>query len=369
MLKIIIIDDMIHSVTLLKRYIEEIDGVEVAATYIDGTKALSELKALKPDIIFLDIEMPNANGIDLAKQIAELLDTCEIVFVTAYDRYALDAFGVQASDYVLKPVNPVRLQKTIDNIVKRRARKPLAVPHDSAFSAKFMGDFALYGGNGEMMKWRTKKVKELCAYLLHYHKPVHRTQIIDDLWPQTVLNKAYNALHTSVYQLRKELERQGLPNALIYADERYLLSLDVVSDVMRIERMEDSVNVDNVHVYLELNPYEYLEREDYLWSFDKRVQMRNNFVRVLEKVYDLARTTGELTSLSCKLCLEMLLKRDPYNERYVKRLMDYYMRLDQPGQAVQSYERFRDALWKELQEKPRFTIEMFMSEYNQDSKF
>jgi DNA-binding LytR/AlgR family response regulator len=92
-------------------------ALRIVATVGDGASAVREALALRPDVLFLDIRMPGLDGLEAAAAVAE--DWPEgmalpaLVFVTAYDRHAVDAFEAQAVDYVLKPVQPARLQKTV----------------------------------------------------------------------------------------------------------------------------------------------------------------------------------------------------------------------------------------------------------------
>lgn len=97
--------------------------LQVVATVGDGASAVAQALALQPDVLFFDIQMPGMNGLDAA---AELLDTWPLeagskpfpalVFVTAYDQYAVAAFEAQAMDYLLKPVQPARLLKTVQKV-------------------------------------------------------------------------------------------------------------------------------------------------------------------------------------------------------------------------------------------------------------
>ena len=97
--------------------------LQVVATAGDGASAVAQALALQPDVLFFDIQMPGMNGLDAA---AELLDTWPLeagskpfpalVFVTAYDQYAVAAFEAQAMDYLLKPVQPARLLKTVQKV-------------------------------------------------------------------------------------------------------------------------------------------------------------------------------------------------------------------------------------------------------------
>ncbi len=95
--------------------------LQIVATVGDGASAVREALRLRPDVLFMDIRMPGMNGLDAA---AELLEACDeaaapfpvLVFVTAYDQYAVQAFETQAVDYVLKPVQPARLQKSVHKL-------------------------------------------------------------------------------------------------------------------------------------------------------------------------------------------------------------------------------------------------------------
>lgn len=99
----------------------------IAATCPNGLSAVERTLALRPDILFLDIKMPGKTGLEAAEELAELWDGNrpfpQIVFVTAYDEYAVDAFDREAADYVLKPVTDARLARTVERLKSRLAAK------------------------------------------------------------------------------------------------------------------------------------------------------------------------------------------------------------------------------------------------------
>ncbi|PTE01667.1 LytR/AlgR family response regulator transcription factor [Pandoraea apista] len=95
----------------------------------DGTSAIAAIAQAQPDVVFLDISMPGATGLEVARACARLVRPPQIVFVTAFDRFALDAFDAAAVDYLLKPVEPDRLARTV-----ARVRERLAAPDDGALS-------------------------------------------------------------------------------------------------------------------------------------------------------------------------------------------------------------------------------------------
>lgn len=99
-------------------------ALKVVATVGDGASAVRQALALMPDVLFFDIRMPGMSGLDAATELAEQWPTSgtgakpfpQLVFVTAYDQYAVQAFEAQAMDYLLKPVQAARLQKTIEKL-------------------------------------------------------------------------------------------------------------------------------------------------------------------------------------------------------------------------------------------------------------
>lgn len=116
-IKILIADDEPFLREALKRELQSSwPQADLIAEAKNGVEALEMIQKLKPDIAFLDIKMPGLTGIEVA---AEIAATCHIVFITAYDKYAVEAFDKGAVDYVLKPVEPLRFKKTIERLTKK----------------------------------------------------------------------------------------------------------------------------------------------------------------------------------------------------------------------------------------------------------
>ncbi|MEO6706165.1 MAG: response regulator [Ginsengibacter sp.] len=110
MLKVILIDDERLARSELKRLLQEFPDVEIIGEAANANEAVEKIETLNPDLIFLDIQMPGKSGFDL---LTELEKTPHVIFVTAYDEYALKAFEVNALDYLMKPVEPRRLADAI----------------------------------------------------------------------------------------------------------------------------------------------------------------------------------------------------------------------------------------------------------------
>jgi DNA-binding LytR/AlgR family response regulator len=128
-MKAIIADDEpLLALSLRSALAEAWPELEIAAVLPNGLEAVQAAERLKPEVAFLDIRMPGMTGLEAAEEIVERMGEASpaIVFVTAYDAYALKAFEVAAVDYVLKPVAPARLAQTVARLKGRRTEPDLA---------------------------------------------------------------------------------------------------------------------------------------------------------------------------------------------------------------------------------------------------
>lgn len=123
MIRTLIVDDEAPAREELKYILGKFQGIEIIAEAFHGEQALELNEKLKPDLLFLDIQMPKLNGIDVARRILDSLHRPYIVFVTAYEQYAIEAFEVNAVDYILKPVSEERMEKGMGKIMMNLANE------------------------------------------------------------------------------------------------------------------------------------------------------------------------------------------------------------------------------------------------------
>jgi two-component system LytT family response regulator len=117
-LRTIIVDDEPLALKLLRTVLSEIADVEIVAECSNGKQAVEAATRLEPELIFLDIQMPGMNGFDVIKSLqTEIMPM--VVFVTAYDQYAVDAFDLHAVDYVLKPLDSERIARSVERAIDR----------------------------------------------------------------------------------------------------------------------------------------------------------------------------------------------------------------------------------------------------------
>jgi two-component system LytT family response regulator len=116
LIRTIIVEDEELARNLLKNYLKSFDYIELIAECQNGFEGVKNINELKPDLVFLDIQMPKITGFEML----ELLDhKPEIIFTTAYDQYALKAFEFNAADYLLKPFSRDRLVSALDKVIER----------------------------------------------------------------------------------------------------------------------------------------------------------------------------------------------------------------------------------------------------------
>ncbi|MBF7083158.1 response regulator [Desulfallas sp. Bu1-1] len=117
-LKALIVDDEYPARQELRYLLNNFDNIEIVGEAANAQEALALIKALDYQILFLDVSMPGMTGLELGAAIQELPKQPHVIFVTAYEDYAVQAFEVNAVDYLLKPVEPSRLKKAIDKVIK-----------------------------------------------------------------------------------------------------------------------------------------------------------------------------------------------------------------------------------------------------------
>jgi two-component system LytT family response regulator len=133
-IRILIIDDETPAREIIRHYLKEVDSIEIIGECADGFSGLKSITALKPDLVFLDIQMPRLTGIELVEVLNE---KPEIIFTTAYDQYALKAFELNAVDYLMKPFPKRRFLDSVNKAIEKiRSGKGNKVPADQLLIKK-----------------------------------------------------------------------------------------------------------------------------------------------------------------------------------------------------------------------------------------
>ena len=213
----IAVDDEILMLGALVAAIKASPDISEVLQFSDCDEALDFVKEKAVDVAFLDINMRGMGGLALAEKIISFCPECKIVFCTGYEEYAIPAFKLHASGYLMKPVSAKDIQVEIDNIKGiRQSQKPLTV--------KCFGTFEVYA-RGEKLTFKRSKTKELFAFLVDRNGAgVTVAEIGVALWENDVDQKNHNYIHQLFRDLRQSLEAVGVEG--IFERNNYFYSIN-----------------------------------------------------------------------------------------------------------------------------------------------
>lgn len=202
MLRAIIVDDEAPARSELRFLLDEVGQVDVVAEAASVREAIEKLKEHPCDVMFLDVNMPEATGLQLAEALQHLKFPPAVVFVTAYSEFALDAFKVNAIDYLVKPVETERLAQAIARVREQVAlhmqvRKPKRIPVEKGDKKVLL----------DIDKIRFVMIRDECAYL------------------QTDADRYFST--GSLVQLERRLDKHGF----MRVHRSYLVNLSLVDEV------------------------------------------------------------------------------------------------------------------------------------------
>ena len=213
----IAVDDEILMLGALVAAIKASPDISEVFQFSGCDEALDFVKENSVDVAFLDINMRGMGGLALAEKIIGICPDCKIVFCTGYEEYAIPAFKLHASGYLMKPVSIKDVQVEIDNIKGLRQReKPLTV--------KCFGNFEVYA-KGEKLTFKRSKTKELFAFLVDRNGAgVTVAEIGVALWENDEDQKNQNYIHQLFRDLRQSLEAIGMGE--VFERNNYFYSIN-----------------------------------------------------------------------------------------------------------------------------------------------
>ncbi|OCT16889.1 hypothetical protein A8709_00815 [Paenibacillus pectinilyticus] len=307
MIRVMLIDDEEDALDLLEILLEHIGDIKVVGRYMNPLQAIEALGNSTVDAVFLDNQMPGMKGTEAARKIRSMLPRMPIVFTTAYAEYAVEAFEIQSTDYLLKPFTIDRLQHTVTRIQQSLSESVIQARQSTSIipTVYCLGGFhiGLPGDENKVLTWKTKKEKELCAFLIHYAgKSVNTASIIEALWPGYDLNKAKTYLYTCLSYLRKSLAEHQIPIHIRKADQGFVAVLDGLTvDLNEFEQLLSSIWAEaemDEKAYDKMNQMytgEYLEACDFSWANARQLEIKATYVRALRKCCGYFQSQGNRT--------------------------------------------------------------------------
>jgi two-component system LytT family response regulator/two-component system response regulator LytT len=232
-LRTVLVDDEQLARDELGYLLGQVGGVEVIAQAGNGLEALSTIGRLQPDLVFLDVQMPGLTGFEVARKLLDDGPPSHIIFVTAYDQHAIEAFEVNAVDYLLKPVDPTRLETALDRVRKRMS-----------FDRSLLGDAAVTRGHKGISHDELERIVELVAerqsrrerlaikvgerFLLVQAEDVIFASMADD--SITVMTRQHAG--TSNYRTLDELQARLDPSVFWRVHRAHLVNINMIKEIV-----------------------------------------------------------------------------------------------------------------------------------------
>lgn len=282
MIKIAAVDDEMHVLERFERMILKIKEIELCGLFQTAEQLLFYMKEHPLDAVFLDIEMPGVNGLQLSEQILDLNENIDIIFVTAFNQYAVEAFELQAMDYILKPLTEERLGKTVSRLLKNER----TVRHSLKPFIQCFGDFEVFL-NGEALVFKNSKAKEILAFLVHKEGvAVNWEKIVDAVWPSYNYEKAHANFHATTYLLRKRLSEAGISQILENTPGNYRVVTDHMDcDLNELEELVkgNGMRRKEDYIFLErLYQRGYMEANGYAWAYPRAAELNEMCKRLMD---------------------------------------------------------------------------------------
>ena len=218
----IAVDDELLMLRALVKAVGSSPDITSVSGFSSCEEALDFVENNLVDVTFLDVNMRGMGGLGLAEKIKSYLPNCKIVFCTGYEEYAVKAFKLHASGYLLKPISIEDVQAEIDNI-KGMIKK------DNVVSVKCFGNFEVYV-NGETLDFKRTKTKELFAFLIDQKgSGLTAKQICACLFPNDEDDKKNSAyLRQLVLDLRRTLNMVGVDNVFRHKTPYYRVDINEI---------------------------------------------------------------------------------------------------------------------------------------------
>ncbi|WP_256757216.1 response regulator [Cohnella sp. WQ 127256] len=369
-MRAILVDDEGLALRDLERQLGKIGGIEVVATFQNANEALQQIAELKPDVVFLDIEMPEISGLEAADKLQQIDSSIDIVFVTAYAEYAIKAFDLAALDYVLKPINSVRLQRTIERLMHHKPNLFEQTSEPIVAMVHCFKKLHIDYGKSEPFSWRTARSQELFAYMIYKrNQSVRKDVLLELMWPNTDYKKAYTQLYTTIYQLRKSLEAAGITIRLSNSGSDYYL--DMGNNLYDVQEWENArqdlpeLSMDTVpdHVkWLHAYEGEYLSEHDYLWAENEKQRLRDVWYKHALAVSQACIDAGN-THEAIEI-YDTIEKKFPYLEEIYVLSMKLHVNSGYLHLANKKYEQLCSMLLEEYNIQPSQSITQWVKQLN-----
>jgi two-component system LytT family response regulator/two-component system response regulator LytT len=232
-LRAVLVDDEQLARDELAYLLGQVGGVEVVGQAGNGVEALTTIDRLQPDVVFLDVQMPGLTGFEVARRLLDRSIPTHIVFVTAYDQHAIEAFEVNAVDYLLKPVDPARLDVALQRARRRisferlNADLPVGGKVDTGFSNEQLEKIV------QLVSERQSRRERLAVKVGERFLLVHAEDIIyASLADESITVVTSQHAGTSNYRTLDELQARLDPAVFWRVHRSHLVNINKIKEIV-----------------------------------------------------------------------------------------------------------------------------------------
>jgi two-component system response regulator LytT len=229
-LRTIVVDDEQLARDELCFLLQQLGGVEVMAQAGNGVEALRIIEDVQPDLVMLDVQMPGLTGFEVARRVLEAGFDAQVVFVTAFDQYAIDAFEVNAVDYLLKPVEPDRLSTAVERARKRISAQRAAPRPDEGGDPRKEADLERLV---QMLADRQGRREQLAIKVDDRFLLVHADEVVHASVEDDQIRVVTNSLSgTSNYRTLDELQTRLDPGVFWRVHRSHLVNINKIKEIV-----------------------------------------------------------------------------------------------------------------------------------------
>jgi len=229
-LRAVLVDDEQLARDELGYLLGELGGVEIVGQAGNGLEALTTIERLQPDLVFLDVQMPGLTGFEVARRMLDQQTASHIIFVTAYDQHAIEAFEVNAVDYLLKPVEATRLETAVERARRRisseRPTDRRSAPSPASINEQLEKIVQLVAERQSRRERLAIKVGE--RFLLVHADEIIYASLADD--GITVVTNQYAG--TSNYRTLDELQARLDPSVFWRVHRSHLVNINKIKEIV-----------------------------------------------------------------------------------------------------------------------------------------
>jgi two-component SAPR family response regulator len=354
-MKVIIVDDEKSTLLIMKKMISKIPGVEIVGAFQRAKDAYSFLRENKVDMMFVDISMPEESGLELGRRMMSEMPGMDLVYVTSYKEYALEAFSVHAFDYIVKPISQVRLESTIKRAMEKHFRiQANRIESNAKLSIYCLGGLDVRSMDGGIVQLSSSKSAEFLSFLLmHRGRFVSKWSVMEEVFRGMTPQNAETYLNTTTYKLRKALEPYGMKGAIISSNESYTIETkDIYIDFIDFENRINSLatinefNLEDALKAEKLYIGELYGDKGYYWSLHEKERISELYFSFGKK---LASYLLDIQRLAQSLqILRKLTRRNELDEEVICLLMKVYAFQRDKSALLKQYDRYVKVLSREM---------------------